>query len=95
MAKESSSPQDDEAIAEVLGDTLRDLLSAERQLVKALPKMAQAARSQHLKAVFLNHLEETEIHVDRLTQALKILGITAHAKPCKGMQGLVEEGPRS
>lgn len=92
MVKESSSPQDEEAIGEVLGDTLRDLLHAEKQLVKALPKMAEAARSQLLTEAFLSHLDETEVHVERLTEALELLGITPRAKPCKGMMGLVEEG---
>jgi Mn-containing catalase len=92
IAQESSSPQDEDAIAEVLSDNLRDLLHAEKQLVKALPKMADAARSLQLKSALTTHLAETQVHVERLTEALELLGVTARAKPCKGMMGLIEEG---
>ncbi|MFZ5674804.1 MAG: DUF892 family protein [Pseudomonadota bacterium] len=92
LARESSSPRDEEAIAEVLGDNLRDLLHAEKQLVKALPKMADAARSVQLKNALMTHLAETETHVERLTQALELLEVSARPKPCKGMMGLIEEG---
>jgi Mn-containing catalase len=67
-------------------------LHAEKQLLKALPKMAKAARSAQLKAPMESHLEETESQVERLNESLNILGAPARAKPCKGMAGLVEEG---
>jgi len=89
---ESSGPQDGEAIEELLVEQLRDLLHAEKQLVKALPKMAKAARSTQLQALIETHLQETEAQVERLDEALKLLGAPARAKPCKGMAGLVEEG---
>jgi Mn-containing catalase len=73
-------------------DQLRDILHAEKQLVKALPKMAKAARTIQLRRLMETHLQETEIQVERLTECLKILGAPAKAKPCKGMAGLVEEG---
>src|SRR5947209_12173872 len=79
-------------LQEVLVDQLRDLLHAEGQLVKALPKMARAAHSQQLKTGFQNHLEETKGQVERLKQAFELLGEKAKAKPCKAMQGLIEEG---
>jgi Mn-containing catalase len=79
-------------LKDVLVEELQDLLHAEGQLVKALPKMARAAKSSDLKAAFAKHLEETNEHVERLKQAFELLGVKAKAKPCKGMQGLIEEG---
>jgi len=80
-----------EALHELLVEDLKDLLHAENQLVKALPKMARAANDQKLKQAFQKHLEETKGHVERLKQVFEQLGEKARAKPCKGMQGLVEE----
>ena len=72
---------------------LRDILHAEKQLLKALPKMAKAARSVQLQTLLLEtHLQETETQVERLNESLQMLGAPARAKPCKGMAGLVEEG---
>jgi Mn-containing catalase len=79
-------------LKEVLIEELQDLLHAENQLIKALPKMARAAKSPDLKSAFEQHTEETKGHVERLQQAFELLGTKAKAKPCKGMQGLVEEG---
>jgi len=89
---ESSAPETSEAIEELLVDQLRDILHAEKQLLKALPTMAKAARSTQLEALFLTHLQETEEQVARLNESLKILDAPARAKSCKGMAGLVEEG---
>jgi Mn-containing catalase len=89
---ESSDPEASEGIKELLIDQLRDILHAEKQLVKALPAMAKAARSAQLGALFQTHLQETEEQVERLTESLKILDASARAKPCRGMAGLVEEG---
>jgi Mn-containing catalase len=80
------------ALQELLVEEMQDLLHAEGQLVKALPKMARAAKNPKLKQAFENHLEETKGHVERLKQAFEALGERAKAKPCKAMQGLVEEG---
>src|ERR1700689_910373 len=71
---------------------LKDLASAENQLVKALPKMVKAAASSELKTAFRNHLEETKNHVERIKQAFDSVGETPKAVLCKGMAGLVEEG---
>jgi ferritin-like metal-binding protein YciE len=79
----------------LLVDQMEDLLHAENQLVKALPKMAKAAHSPELRQAFTDHLEQTRGHVDRLHQAFELLGAKAKAKPCKGMQGLVAEGEES
>jgi Mn-containing catalase len=73
-------------------DELRDILHAEKQLIKALPQMAEAARFDQLRDLFELHLEETEAQIERLNECFQLLGKTARAKPCKGMMGLVEEG---
>src|SRR6266567_7469130 len=77
---------------ELLKEELKDLLNAENQLVKALPKMAKAANSEELKTAFQDHLEQTRGHVERLNQAFEMLGEKARSKSCKGMVGLIEEG---
>jgi ferritin-like metal-binding protein YciE len=77
---------------DLLIDELKDLYSAENQLVKALPKMAKAASDADLKSAFTAHLAETKGHVERLAEALKILGAPVKAKTCHAMEGLVEEG---
>jgi ferritin-like metal-binding protein YciE len=73
-------------------EELKDLFSAENQLLKALPKMAKASTSEDLRAGFEGHLEQTKEHVARLEKILKDLGETAGGKKCKGMAGLIEEG---
>jgi len=89
---ESSPPTAPEGINELLLDELRDILHAEKQLTKALPKMAKAARFDRLRKCFEEHLIETEAQIERLNECFSLLGETARAKPCKGMMGLVEEG---
>ena len=91
MHAESSGPGDD-SIKELLIEQLRDILHAEKQLTKALPKMAKSARSAQLQHLFETHLEQTEAQAERLNECLRMLGSAARAKPCKGMAGLVEEG---
>ncbi len=71
---------------------LRDLYSAESQLVKALPKMARAASAPELKAAFQEHLEQTRGQVERLERVFEELGVRAKGKKCKAMEGLIEEG---
>ena len=71
---------------------LKDLYSAEKQLIKALPKMAEAARFDQLRELFEQHLGETETQIERINECFELLGKSARAKPCKGMMGLVEEG---
>jgi len=89
---ESSPPTAPDGLDELLVDELRDILHAEKQLTKALPKMAKAARFDRLRELFELHLQETELQVERLNECFSLLGATARAKPCKGMMGLVEEG---
>jgi ferritin-like metal-binding protein YciE len=71
---------------------LRDLYSAENQLLKALPKMAKGASSPELKDAFEKHLKQTKGHVERLEQLFKQLDESPKGKTCHGMKGLIEEG---
>ncbi len=71
---------------------LKDLLSAEKQLTKALPKMAKGAASDALKTAFEEHLEQTKGHVARLEEIFAMLDKSPRAQLCKGMEGLIEEG---
>ena len=77
---------------ELLQDELKDLYSAENQIIKALPKMAKGASSPELKRAFERHLEETRRQVDRLNQIGEMLEFKLTGKKCKGMEGLIEEG---
>lgn len=86
-----STGHGDTALEELLVDQLRDILHAEKQLTKALPKMVKAARSEQLQRLFEVHLAETEAQADRLTECLRLLDAPARAKVCKGMAGLIEE----
>ena len=79
-------------LAKLLEDQLKDLYSAENQLVKALPKMAKKASSKGLKEAFTSHLEETKNQVERLDEIGQSLDIKLSGKKCKAMEGLVEEG---
>jgi ferritin-like metal-binding protein YciE len=73
-------------------DELRDSYDAEKQLIKALPKMAKAATSSELRDAFERHLEETQGHVDRLEQVFELLDEKAKGKHCDGIAGIIEEG---
>jgi ferritin-like metal-binding protein YciE len=73
-------------------EQLKDLYSAETQLIKALPKMAKAANSEELSSGFEEHLEQTKVHAERLEQILEALDEKPTGKKCKAMAGLVEEG---
>ena len=79
------------SLREVLIDELKDLYSAENQLIKALPKTAKACESAELKQAFTNHLDETKGHVERLKQAFEILGKKPTGKHCSGMEGAIDE----
>ena len=81
-----------ETLQELFVEQLKDLYDAEKQLVKALPKMAKAAASQELAEAFRSHLTETETQVARLEEVFGIVGAPAKGKTCKGMKGLLEEG---
>jgi ferritin-like metal-binding protein YciE len=81
-------------LQEVLTDQLKDLLHAENQLVKALPKMAKAAKDEQLKTAFTDHLEQTKGHVERLKQAFGMLEEPAKSKLCKAWQVWSKKEPK-
>jgi len=73
-------------------EEIKDLYSAERQLVKALPKMAKAANTPELQRAFRTHLKQTAQHAARLEQICQELGVSPRGKKCVGMEALIEEG---
>lgn len=73
-------------------ETLKDIYYAERQIVKALPKMARGAQDEKLKAAFEKHREETEGQIERLKQVFEIIGKRAQGKTCPAIDGIIEEG---
>jgi ferritin-like metal-binding protein YciE len=79
-------------IQQLLVEELQDLYHAEKQLTRALPKVAKAASDQELSGAIREHLEVTKGHVTRLEQIFESLDLKAKAKPCLGMKGIVEEG---
>jgi ferritin-like metal-binding protein YciE len=81
-----------QSLEDVLREQVKDLLSAEKQLVSALPKVAEAAHSPELKQAISEHLEQTRTHVQRLEEVGGLLGLDGSTHTCKAMQGLVAEG---
>ncbi len=79
-------------LSDLYKEELKDLYSAESQLVAALPKMAKAASSPDLKKAFESHLEETKVQIQRLEQVFEEIEGSPRGKKCKAMEGLVEEG---
>ncbi len=80
------------SLDDVLQEELKDLYSAERQLVEALPDIADAASSKELKDAISEHLEETRGHVKRLEEVFETIGIQPESEHCDGMEGLISEG---
>src|ERR1700730_4901950 len=81
-----------EILQELFVEQIRDIYDAEKQLVKALPKLAKAAESEELAEGLRNHLVETQGQVTRLEEVFGMVGVAAKGKPCKAMKGLIEEG---
>lgn len=79
-------------LEELFLDEIRDLYDAEKQLVRALPKMAKAASDEELQEAITEHLAQTKEQVSRLEQVFELVGQKARGKACKGMKGLIEEG---
>lgn len=82
----------DKQLDDLFLDTLKDIYFAERQILKALPKMAKAAMSADLKAGFEKHHAETEVHVERLEKVFELLGKAPRGKTCDAILGIIEEG---
>lgn len=83
-----------ESLKDALVHELRDLLSAEKQLTSAIPKLQEKAHNDELRNAFGAHLDETQGHVERLNKALKSLGSDARAEKCDAMEGLIKEGDK-
>lgn len=81
-----------QSLRELMIDELKDLYSAENQILKALPKMIKKATSEELKSGFEKHLKETEGHVERLDKIFQQLDASPRGKKCKGMEGIIEDG---
>ena len=81
-----------ESLHDLFVDELKDILNAEKQLTKALPKMAKSATSAELQTAFTEHLEETNGQIERLEQVFQLIDKPARGKTCKAMEGLIEEG---
>ncbi|HEY1477760.1 MAG TPA: ferritin-like domain-containing protein [Chthoniobacterales bacterium] len=81
-----------DSLRDLMVEELRDLYSAETQLLDALPKMAEAASSNQLKSAFSDHLEETRQHVSRLERIFQQIGEKSSGESCEAMKGLIKEG---
>lgn len=79
-------------LEELLTDELKDIYSAENQLIKALPKMAKNAQTKDLRQAFEEHLQQTKDQAARIEQICADLGVSPRGKKCVGMEGLIEEG---
>jgi ferritin-like metal-binding protein YciE len=79
-------------LEDLLKEDLKDVLHAENQIVKALPKMIKKTSHPELKEAMTNHLEQTREHVNRVEQVMGLLGMPVRGKVCKAMQGIIEEG---
>jgi ferritin-like metal-binding protein YciE len=83
---------DKNTLKDLLSDEIKDLYSAEKQLTKAIPKIAKGSSSEELQKAFRAHLAETQEQVKRLEEAAEILGIKPTGKKCAGMEGVIKEG---
>ena len=81
-----------ESLEDLLQDELKDIYDAEKQLTKALPKLAKKATNEELREAIEQHLQETQGHVERLEQVFEMLEMPARGKKCEGMQHLISEG---
>lgn len=88
--KQAANTNDE--LTKLFKELLKDMMSAEKQLVRALPKLAKASTSPQLQKAFMDHLEETKGQVSRLEEVFELLGAKPTSKLCKAMEGLVKEG---
>jgi ferritin-like metal-binding protein YciE len=85
-------PSKEKTLNDLFVEALKDVYHAEKQILRALPKMAKSAESDQLRQAFQTHREETERQVERLEQVFELIGKPARGKPCQAMQGIIEEG---
>ena len=88
----SAKQHKQKTLEDLFHETLKDMYYAEKQILKALPKMAKAAHSDELREAFEHHHDQTEAHVERLEDVFDQLGKPARGKPCEAILGIVEEG---
>src|SRR5215207_6431916 len=88
----SPMPTKQKTLDDLFLETLKDMYHAEKQILRALPKMGKAADSDQLRQAFETHRKETEGQVARLEQVFEMLGKPARGKPCEAIQGIIEEG---
>jgi len=81
-----------QTLSDLMIEVVRDTFDAEKQIIKAIPKLARSASSPRLRKAFEKHLEETKLHAQRLEEVLELLGQPIRAKKCRVMQDLLEEG---
>ncbi len=91
---ETETPMDIKTLKDLYADLLRDMVSGEKQMIEALPKMAEAAETPELKQAFQNHLAETQGQLDRLEQIFTMLNMSSSGETCDAMKGLVKEGKK-
>lgn len=91
-AKASKAKSSKESLEDIFQDTLKDIYWAEKHLTKALTKLSKAAYNEELKEAFENHLEETEMQINKLEKCFDLLDLKAVAKKCEAMEGLIKEG---
>ena len=85
-------PAKEKTLNDLFLEALKDVYHAEKQLLRALPKMAKAAEAEELREAFQTHRDETEGQIQRLEQVFEIIGKPARGKTCQAMQGVIEEG---
>lgn len=91
-AASAKATPNDKTLNDLFYDTLKDIYFAEKQILKALPKMAKAAHSRDLSAAFTKHLHETQGQVDRLEKVFAIIDKPVRAKTCDAIMGILDEG---
>lgn len=82
----------DKTLEDLFSETLRDIYHAEKQIVRALSKMAKATKSDELREAFEMHREETEAQIERLEKVFEMIGKRPRGKPCEAIEGIIEEG---
>jgi ferritin-like metal-binding protein YciE len=90
--RRSLMPAKEKTLNDLFLEALKDVYHAEKQILRALPKMAKAAESDQLRQAFQTHRDETEKQIERLEQVFEIIGKPARAKTCQAIQGIIEEG---
>jgi hypothetical protein len=90
----SSTSSEKKSLNQLFEEGLKDIYSAEKQLIKALPEMAKAAYNEELQDAFTDHLEQTKKHAERLEKIFLRLRIDKQEEKCKAMEGLIEEGKK-